>query len=199
MLCGPLVLALQKEARTRGVQPYVDQLIIQTQKQACYSAENVGHFGLGFDRYTHFTSPIRRYSDHPLHVSDTPLLRPDAPPPSQSDPFGRREKEGVSPAQHRTAHDQNQRARAGSDTGRVGFHGTQIRPMGRRTQRDNPARRRHRSGTDPRSHDGPGYPGHAHLLRQERPAALRPHRGEDQHRPSGTGENFRHRRKHPAH
>ena len=62
-----LVLALQKEARTRGVQPYVDQLIIQTQKQACYSAENVGHFGLGFDRYTHFTSPIRRYSDLTLH------------------------------------------------------------------------------------------------------------------------------------
>ena len=62
-----LVLALQKEARAKGVLPYVDQLIIQTQKQACYSAENVGHFGLGFERYTHFTSPIRRYSDLTLH------------------------------------------------------------------------------------------------------------------------------------
>ena len=62
-----LVLALQKEARKMGVEPYVDQLIIQTQKQAFYSAENVGHFGLGFERYTHFTSPIRRYSDLTLH------------------------------------------------------------------------------------------------------------------------------------
>ena len=62
-----LVLELQKEAREKGVAPYVDQLIIQTQKQATYSAENVGHFGLGFERYTHFTSPIRRYSDLTLH------------------------------------------------------------------------------------------------------------------------------------
>ncbi|BDY12271.1 VacB/RNase II family 3'-5' exoribonuclease [Hydrogenimonas cancrithermarum] len=62
-----LVLALQKEARAKGVEPYVDQLIIQAQKKASYSAENVGHFGLGFERYTHFTSPIRRYSDLTLH------------------------------------------------------------------------------------------------------------------------------------
>ncbi|BBG65422.1 3'-to-5' exoribonuclease RNase R [Hydrogenimonas sp.] len=62
-----LVLALQEEARRMDVEPYVDQLIIQTQKQAAYSAENVGHFGLGFERYTHFTSPIRRYSDLTLH------------------------------------------------------------------------------------------------------------------------------------
>ena len=62
-----LVLSLQKEARKMDVEPYVDQLIIQTQKQASYSAENVGHFGLGFERYTHFTSPIRRYSDLMVH------------------------------------------------------------------------------------------------------------------------------------
>jgi ribonuclease R len=62
-----LVLALQKEARAKGVEPYVDQLIIQTQKQAGYHAENIGHFGLGFECYTHFTSPIRRYSDLTLH------------------------------------------------------------------------------------------------------------------------------------
>ena len=62
-----LVLALQKEAREKGVEAYVDQLIIQTQKQASYTAENIGHFGLGFERYTHFTSPIRRYSDLTLH------------------------------------------------------------------------------------------------------------------------------------
>ena len=62
-----LVLELQKAAREKGIEPYVDQLIIQTQKQASYSHENVGHFGLGFERYTHFTSPIRRYADLTLH------------------------------------------------------------------------------------------------------------------------------------
>ena len=62
-----LVLALQKEAKEKGIEAYVDQLIIQTQKQACYSANNSGHFGLGFERYAHFTSPIRRYSDLILH------------------------------------------------------------------------------------------------------------------------------------
>ncbi len=72
-----LVLALQKEARAMGVEPYVDQLIIQTQKQASYSAENVGHFGLGFERYTHFTSPIRRYSDLTLHRLLKALFRND--------------------------------------------------------------------------------------------------------------------------
>ncbi|NPA29063.1 MAG: VacB/RNase II family 3'-5' exoribonuclease [Epsilonproteobacteria bacterium] len=62
-----LVEALQKAAEAKGVARYVDQLIIQTQKQAAYRHENVGHFGLGFERYTHFTSPIRRYSDLTLH------------------------------------------------------------------------------------------------------------------------------------
>jgi len=62
-----LVLALQKKAKEKGVEAYVDRLIIQTQKQANYTAKSVGHFGLGFEQYTHFTSPIRRYSDLILH------------------------------------------------------------------------------------------------------------------------------------
>ena len=42
-------------------------LILRTLTQACYSSYNRGHFGLSFSHYTHFTSPIRRYSDLIVH------------------------------------------------------------------------------------------------------------------------------------
>lgn len=42
-------------------------LTLRSMSQAMYSADNVGHFGLGFEDYTHFTSPIRRYSDLVVH------------------------------------------------------------------------------------------------------------------------------------
>jgi ribonuclease R len=59
---------LQKKADAANLRDEVDRLIIRTQKQAQYTAEGeVGHFGLGFGAYTHFTSPIRRYSDLIVH------------------------------------------------------------------------------------------------------------------------------------
>ncbi|WP_291953321.1 ribonuclease R family protein, partial [Campylobacter sp.] len=58
---------IQTLANELNIRSEVDKLIIKAQKKAEYSSENAGHFGLGFDRYTHFTSPIRRYSDLILH------------------------------------------------------------------------------------------------------------------------------------
>jgi ribonuclease R len=62
-----LIRDLQRKADEMGIRADVDKLIIRAQKQARYTAQNIGHFGLGFARYTHFTSPIRRYSDLVLH------------------------------------------------------------------------------------------------------------------------------------
>ena len=58
---------IQKKAEELGIREEVDTLIIQSQMQARYAPDNQGHFGLGFETYTHFTSPIRRYSDLMVH------------------------------------------------------------------------------------------------------------------------------------
>ena len=47
----------------------ISEIVLRTQSKAIYSSENLGHFGLALDRYTHFTSPIRRYSDLLVHRS----------------------------------------------------------------------------------------------------------------------------------
>ncbi|MBP9491850.1 MAG: VacB/RNase II family 3'-5' exoribonuclease [Sulfurospirillum sp.] len=62
-----MIQAIQKQADDLNLRDEVDKLIIKSQKKAIYEPENKGHFGLGFDSYTHFTSPIRRYSDLLLH------------------------------------------------------------------------------------------------------------------------------------
>jgi ribonuclease R len=58
---------VQIQAKDLHIQDQVDMLIIRSLKRAEYSYNNSSHFGLGFERYTHFTSPIRRYSDLILH------------------------------------------------------------------------------------------------------------------------------------
>ena len=48
-------------------EPLVNEVVLRSQAQAEYSAENYGHFGLNLRRYAHFTSPIRRYADLVVH------------------------------------------------------------------------------------------------------------------------------------
>ncbi|MCO4846005.1 MAG: VacB/RNase II family 3'-5' exoribonuclease [Sulfurovum sp.] len=62
-----LIRAIQKEAERMGLGSEVDAMVIKSLRRAAYAAHNVGHFGLGFSHYSHFTSPIRRYSDLILH------------------------------------------------------------------------------------------------------------------------------------
>lgn len=51
----------------RGEEHMVDTIAIRTMSKAFYSTENIGHYGLAFPYYTHFTSPIRRYPDLMVH------------------------------------------------------------------------------------------------------------------------------------
>ncbi len=63
-------LHLQKAlAKAKGSpeETLINTVLLRTMKQARYSHENVGHFGLAAETYTHFTSPIRRYPDLIVH------------------------------------------------------------------------------------------------------------------------------------
>ena len=61
------IIEIQNNAKKAKMQREVDKLIIKSMQQANYASHNLGHFGLGFEAYSHFTSPIRRYSDLILH------------------------------------------------------------------------------------------------------------------------------------
>ncbi len=56
-----------KEVNGKAEQSIIEQLAIRSMAKAIYSTENIGHYGLAFDYYSHFTSPIRRYPDVMVH------------------------------------------------------------------------------------------------------------------------------------
>lgn len=59
--------ALMKEIHDRPEENMLSMLAIRSMAKAIYTTENIGHYGLAFDYYTHFTSPIRRYPDCMVH------------------------------------------------------------------------------------------------------------------------------------
>lgn len=59
--------ALLNQVKGKKEQHLIDTLAIRSMSKAFYTTENIGHYGLAFEYYTHFTSPIRRYPDIMVH------------------------------------------------------------------------------------------------------------------------------------
>ncbi len=53
--------------RGKPEEQFIEEIVLRTLAKAAYQPENIGHFGLAFETYTHFTSPIRRYPDLLTH------------------------------------------------------------------------------------------------------------------------------------
>jgi ribonuclease R len=78
---------LLKKLAGKTEERIVSYLMLRSLKQARYAADSLGHFALGFDEYTHFTSPIRRYPDLIVHrVLKWALAHPDEKPPNYFKP-----------------------------------------------------------------------------------------------------------------
>ena len=70
-------------AKGREDENIIKTVVLRTMKQATYTPINDGHFGLAFEDYTHFTSPIRRYPDLLVHRAIKRVLRSKSRPPSK--------------------------------------------------------------------------------------------------------------------
>jgi ribonuclease R len=75
--------ALLKKIKGRPDAPLLQTVLLRSMKQAIYSPDNIGHFGLAYDAYTHFTSPIRRYPDLLTHRAIKAVLRGETYDPKE--------------------------------------------------------------------------------------------------------------------
>ncbi len=64
---APQMNKLMEQIHGKAEENVISTLAIRTMAKAYYSTDNIGHYGLSFDYYTHFTSPIRRYPDMMVH------------------------------------------------------------------------------------------------------------------------------------
>jgi len=71
--------ALMQTVQDRPDSHLIQMVMLRTLRQAVYQVDNEGHFGLGFDAYTHFTSPIRRYPDLLVHRALRSVIRSERP------------------------------------------------------------------------------------------------------------------------
>ncbi|HEY0749620.1 MAG TPA: ribonuclease R [Chitinophagaceae bacterium] len=74
-----------EDAHGKPEQHVLEQLGIRTMAKAAYTTENIGHYGLGFENYCHFTSPIRRYPDILVHRVLAQILADDIKPDKKMD------------------------------------------------------------------------------------------------------------------
>lgn len=70
---------LMRSIQDRSDTHMIQTVMLRSLRQAMYQVENRGHFGLGYEAYTHFTSPIRRYPDLLVHRAIRSVIRNDAP------------------------------------------------------------------------------------------------------------------------
>ncbi|RJR36464.1 MAG: ribonuclease R [Deltaproteobacteria bacterium] len=92
-----------EEVRQTPLAPMVQLMLLRSLKQARYAGENLGHYGLASDWYTHFTSPIRRYPDLQIHRMLLARLAGKKPPFSlkpedleaQASHLSKRERAGI--------------------------------------------------------------------------------------------------------
>ncbi len=66
---------LMKKVEGRPDAPLLQTMLLRSMQQAVYSPDNIGHFGLSYDAYAHFTSPIRRYPDLLTHRAIKAILQ----------------------------------------------------------------------------------------------------------------------------
>jgi ribonuclease R len=76
--------ALIVKIKGRPDESLLNTVLLRSLRQAVYSPENVGHFGLSYEAYTHFTSPIRRYPDLLTHRAIKAILHNDVYDPKES-------------------------------------------------------------------------------------------------------------------
>ncbi len=66
---------LAEQISQRPDAPVLETMLLRSMQQAVYSPDNLGHFGLAYEAYTHFTSPIRRYPDLLVHRAIKAILQ----------------------------------------------------------------------------------------------------------------------------